>query len=192
MEDNVAHGENPFCCGKYTRDVAVARWAHRWAFCQAPSAQFCTTTEPRPKRASPNLVNSHPRMFRFRIASRQHDIELGQPSAPKISGFPSVATFIVRDPDHSFSIYPAFHKLSSRNLLYLEAELWELQREQDIMDIQDARTGDPDFFRSWKKLSTSREPRQLQRMDLIVRIRAKLKEYRRCPRLNKRCRTREC
>ena len=133
------------------------------------------------------------RMNNFRTPRAQRDIELGQPPPNiNINGFPSVSTFIAGDPDHSFSIYPAFHKLSSRNLLYLEAELWELQREQDVMDIQDARTGDPDFFRSWKKLSTSRDPRQMQRVDLIGRIRSKLKEYRKCFNLDNRRGDREC
>ncbi|KAH7372101.1 hypothetical protein BKA64DRAFT_262832 [Cadophora sp. MPI-SDFR-AT-0126] len=116
-------------------------------------------------------------MFGFCTSRAQSDIELGQPNFPNVEGFPSVASFIASDPDHSFSIFPGFHRLSSRNLLYLEAELWELQREQDVMDIRELRAGDPDYFRSWKKLSTSGEPRQLQRMELIGRIRTKLKEY---------------
>lgn len=120
------------------------------------------------------------KMFTLWHSRSQPDIELGQPGVPFINGFPSTASFIASDPDHSFSIYPAFHRLSSRNLLYLEAELWELQQEQDVMDIQDSR-GDLEelqYFRSWKRLSNSREPRQVQRMEMIGRIRTKLKEYR--------------
>lgn len=120
-------------------------------------------------------------MFSFRQSGQQaeRDIELGQRKVPFINGFPSTASFIASDPNHSFSVYPTFPTLSSRNLLYLEAELWELQQEQDAMDIIDSR-GNPDalqYFRSWKKLSTSQEPRQMQRMVLIGRIRGKLKEY---------------
>ncbi|KAL5325457.1 hypothetical protein ACEPPN_006582 [Leptodophora sp. 'Broadleaf-Isolate-01'] len=110
-------------------------------------------------------------MFSFRQSGQQaeRDIELGQRKVPFINGFPSTASFIASDPNHSFSVYPTFPTLSSRNLLYLEAELWELQQEQDAMDIIDSR-GNPDalqYFRSWKKLSTSQEPRQMQRMVLI-------------------------
>jgi len=70
--------------------------------------------------------------------------------------------------------------LSYRNLLYLEAELHELQKIQDDMDIEDSR-GDPNTlqcFRSWKLLRTSQDPRQRQRMEMIKTIRTKIKEYR--------------
>jgi hypothetical protein len=111
------------------------------------------------------------------------DIELGQVAQPPpvfINGFPSAAAFIASDLDHSFSIYNAFHKLSSRNLLYLEAEIFELQRQQDDLDMRDSR-GDPtaqQCFRSWKQLSNSRKPEHIESMELIVKIRTKLKEYR--------------
>ncbi|KAH9209295.1 hypothetical protein DL95DRAFT_466970 [Leptodontidium sp. 2 PMI_412] len=84
-------------------------------------------------------------MFSFRQLGQQaeRDIELGQRKVPFINGFPSTASFIASDPDHCFSVYLTFPKLSSRNLLYLEAELWELQQEQDAMDIIDSR-GNPD------------------------------------------------
>jgi hypothetical protein len=110
------------------------------------------------------------------------DIGLRQtiPQRDFINGFPSAAEFIANDPDHSFSIYPAFHRLGSRNLLYLEAELFELQKEQDEMDISDF-TSDPDTiqcFRSWTRLSNSSDPRHVQRMELIKKIRGALNEYR--------------
>lgn len=91
------------------------------------------------------------RLCPTRDTTKEVDIELGQPRRDFINGFPSAAQFIAGDPDHSFSIYPAFHLLSSRNLLYLEAELHELQKIQDDMDIEDSR-GDPNTlqcFRSW-------------------------------------------
>lgn len=108
------------------------------------------------------------------------DVELGQSRRHYINGFPSASAFIASDPDHGFSIYNAFHRLSSRNLLYLEAEIFELQKQQDDLDIRDSR-GDPDTiqcFRSWKKLSTSSDSCQLEQMALITKIRARLKEYR--------------
>jgi hypothetical protein len=114
-----------------------------------------------------------------RMSRRQPDIELGQ-QTPFINGYPSAAAFIASDPDHAFSIYNSFHRLSSRNLLYLEAELFELQKRQDDMDVRGSR-GDPDTlqcFRSWRKLSTSSDTYQVERMDLIMKIRTKLKEYR--------------
>jgi len=62
----------------------------------------------------------------------------------------------------------------------MEAEIFELQKQQDDLDIRDSR-GDPDTvqcFRSWKKLRSSTDPRQLERMALILKIRERLKEYR--------------
>lgn len=121
------------------------------------------------------------------------DIELGEPQPqqvplvvshkPFINGYPSASVFIASDPDQSFAIYLAFHRLSTRNLLYLEAELFELQKQQDdldIVDVRDAKT-DPDIlqnFRSWKMITTSSDTRQVKRVELIHRIRVVLKDYR--------------
>ena len=108
------------------------------------------------------------------------DVELGQPHRDFINGFPSASAFAARDPDHCFSIYNAFHRLTSRNLLYMEAEIFDLQKQQDDLDIRDSQ-GDLDTiqcFRSWKKLKSSTDPRQLEHMALITKIREKLKEYR--------------
>ncbi|KAE9364413.1 hypothetical protein N431DRAFT_519815 [Stipitochalara longipes BDJ] len=111
--------------------------------------------------------------------STQTDVELGQSHQDFMNGFPSASAFVASDPDHCFSIYNAFHRLSSRNLLYMEAEIFELQKQQDDLDIRDSR-GDPDTiqcFRSWKRLKTSTDPRQLEQMELIMKIKQKLKEY---------------
>jgi hypothetical protein len=120
------------------------------------------------------------RFWDFQRSGPPADIELGRPQRDLINGFPSASAFIASDPDHAFSIYNAFHRLSSRSLLYLEAEIFELQKQQDDLDVRDSR-GDPDTlqcFRSWKKLCTSSDPRQLEHMALIIKIRKKLKEYR--------------
>ncbi|KAF4634798.1 hypothetical protein G7Y89_g3322 [Cudoniella acicularis] len=126
-------------------------------------------------------------MFGFLKVRRQkdQDIELGQTTNRRdfINGFPSVAELIASEPDHSFSMYPAFNRLAARNILYLEAELFELQRLQDEMDARDFRgfQGQPDpdthqCFRSWRKMNS--DPRQRQRIELIHKIRVVLKEYR--------------
>lgn len=96
-----------------------------------------------------------------------------------IHGYPSAADFIASDPAHSFTVYKCFEPLSSRNLLYLEAE-FELEQEQDDLDISDSR-GDiaaRDFLRSWTKPKISTNPHQMSRLALIERIRSKIKEYR--------------
>jgi hypothetical protein len=109
------------------------------------------------------------------------EVELGLPQRPCIDGFPSAANFIAKDPDRSFSVYCAFHQLSSRNLLYMEAELYELQKQQQDADTLDFRTGGThaqECFRSWKLLSNSTNEEQKRRVALIHTIRSKLKDYR--------------
>jgi hypothetical protein len=122
-------------------------------------------------------------------ANPDPDLELGRAPRNFINGFPSVAAFIASDPDHSFFIYNAFHRLSSRNLLYLEAEILDLQKQQDDLDFRDSRR-DPDVqqcLRSWTKLRTSGDPDQVKRMELIEKIREKLKEYRKSSESDARC-----
>jgi len=114
------------------------------------------------------------------VVQSQPDPELGRRQLPFIKGTPSVANFIANELDYSVTVFPAFHRVSARNLLHLEAELHDLQKEQDDLDIQDSR-GDPDtlqYFRNLKKLSTSTDKRQMRRKALVVGIRAKIKEYR--------------
>jgi len=127
-----------------------------------------------------------------RCVNPDSDLELGQAPRDFINGFPSVAAFIARDPDHSFSVYNAFHRLSSRNLLYLEAEILELQKEQDDLDFRDSRR-DPDVqqcFRSWTRLKSGEDLEQAKRIELVEKIRAKLKEYRKSPKCTTQCLTR--
>src|SRR5450432_3443155 len=59
--------------------------------------------------------------------------------AKPINGFPRVADKIASDPDKTTTIYRRFDRLSARNLLYLEAELAELEALQDKQDDDDLR-----------------------------------------------------
>lgn len=116
------------------------------------------------------------------MATRQADVE-AKSARPQRVGFSSLAAYIADDKDKSISIYRAFQRLSSRNLLYLEAELLELELQQDYFDDQllqaDAET--QRWARSWKSLVTgSREnTKAQQRIDLIMKIRQVMKAYRR-------------
>lgn len=108
-------------------------------------------------------------------------IELGYTNGAKyINGFPGAASFIACNPEHSFAIYKAFHSLSARNLLHLEAELLELQQEQNDLDKLLA-LGNPttlECFRSWKVLKDSNDPQQDRRRKMNQNIQTKIKEYR--------------
>ena len=65
----------------------------------------------------------------------------------------------------------------------------DLQKQQDDLDFRDS-SRDPDVqqcFRSWTKLRTSGDPDQVKRMELIEKIREKLKEYRKSSESDARC-----
>ncbi|KAF8858694.1 hypothetical protein BDZ45DRAFT_390166 [Acephala macrosclerotiorum] len=113
------------------------------------------------------------------MASAGPSVELGQLPRQYVNGFPKVAAFIASDQDHSTSVYRSYHRLTSRNLLIIEAELFELERRQDELDEQDLR-GDfsaKKYARDWSVLSTSDDPRCIERRKLQAQIREKIKEY---------------
>ncbi len=114
----------------------------------------------------------------------QQDIEMRSPRKKSVNGYPSLAAFIASDKDHSTSIYRSYHRLTSRNLLYLEAELFELERQQDELDDKDFK-GDlkaKEYVRDWEMLSSDDDSRCIERRKLLIRVRAKIKEYRECNR----------
>jgi hypothetical protein len=115
------------------------------------------------------------------MAQEQSDAET-QHSKPRVfaNGYSTIADFVARDRERSTSIYRSYHRLTSRNLLYLEAELFELEKRHDELDEEDFR-GDltaRQYARDWSVLSTSDDPRCLERRKLLTTSRAKIKEYR--------------
>ncbi|KAL4943117.1 hypothetical protein BDV06DRAFT_190707, partial [Aspergillus oleicola] len=103
-----------------------------------------------------------------------------------VEGFPSLADFIASDHDHSTFIFKRFNRLSARNLLYLQSELAELEALQDEYDREDYRSLDPianhgrrdwTVFRNRAGNKSGNHPDDKKRMDLALKIRAKLKEY---------------
>jgi hypothetical protein len=119
------------------------------------------------------------------------DIELSSRELRPIGGFPSVADKIASDVDKTTTIYRRFDKLSARNILLLQAELAELERLQDRYDAEDRKQMDYvviDGRSDWREFvknaaETDRygkilHPREKEKMDLAIRIRGKLKEYR--------------
>ncbi|PMD36443.1 hypothetical protein L207DRAFT_636434 [Hyaloscypha variabilis F] len=114
------------------------------------------------------------------MAQRQPDIEM-QNARKKVivNGYPSLADFIAKDKERSTSIYRSYHRLTSRNLLYLEAELFDLEKRQDELDEQDLK-GDltsKQYAIDWSRLSTSDDERCVERRELLTMCRAKIKEY---------------
>lgn len=107
-------------------------------------------------------------------------------------GYAQYAAFIASDPDKSTTIYRRFKRLSARNLLYLESEVAELEQQLDVLDIsasdivdKAARREATNGAQDWTHLrdqfySNERavKARAKQHIELIMRIREKLKEYR--------------
>ncbi|RYP65485.1 hypothetical protein DL769_006308 [Monosporascus sp. CRB-8-3] len=107
---------------------------------------------------------------------------LGLPSDRK-EGFANVARWIALDADNETFVYRKFDELAARNLLYLQSELLVLEKQLNELDKNDANSenmGLKDAARTWETLvqqiDTGNEEMRV-RMDLIVMIRAKLKEY---------------
>lgn len=113
------------------------------------------------------------------------------PPATPLNGFPRVAQKLASDPDKTTTIFRRFDRLSARNLIYLEAELAELEAQQDTLDAADAksRSGEVrDCHTEWttfEQLASGRDsngdptnPGQAAKLELALKIRSKIKEYR--------------
>ena len=111
------------------------------------------------------------------------------------SGFPSVAQKISSDKDKTTTIYRRFDRLSARNLLLLQAELAELEAQQDRNDLEDVKRSRRNEDRivtagmnDWKEFVENAElqdqngcfihPREKEKLNLAIEIRRKLREDR--------------
>lgn len=113
------------------------------------------------------------------------------PSAKPIRGFPRVAEKLASDPDKTTTIFRRFDRLSARSLILQEAELAELEAELDRLDQEDdvSTSGEVrDCHTEWstfERLATGRDsngkptnPGQAAKLELALKIRSKIKEYR--------------
>jgi hypothetical protein len=126
------------------------------------------------------------------------NIELSRPKP--INGFPRVASKIASDPDKTTTIYRRFDRLSARNLLFLEAELAELEALQDQQDAADLNSADSTTISchsDWSKFESCANKKdgdgnllhqsQAEKMELALKIKEKLKEYRRTSHATRSC-----
>ena len=115
------------------------------------------------------------------------DVELGHSStaAPtrlpaRLEGYPSFAHFIARDGDAA--IFRKYAQLSSRNLLYLQSELHDLDEQLRQLDGEDAKDIDNEeaekAAREWRYYSDPGNARAGQHRVLQEKIKLKLKVYR--------------
>jgi hypothetical protein len=99
---------------------------------------------------------------------------------PPFSGYATFSSFVASDPE--LSIFRGFQQLGSRNLLYLQSELLELENQLREFDQDDAQKADLDVMLSskcWEVCSAraQEQPREAERMEVICRIRKLTKEY---------------
>src|SRR6187549_1354832 len=99
----------------------------------------------------------------------------------RLQGYPSFAEFIASDRDKSTVVFRRFDRLSSRNLLYLQSELSELEAQLDALDERDRKGGTEvkQFARNWEE--ARKNGGEKERVELVVKIREKLKEYSQYP-----------
>ena len=111
------------------------------------------------------------------------DVEKGSIN-DRTNGYASLASFIARDPDNETYIYRKFDELSARNLLYLQSELLYLEVRLKRLDDEVRGSDDPDMHdaaRTWEEFTRQLElgdPKAKEKMDLIIKLRSKIKEYR--------------
>jgi len=114
------------------------------------------------------------------------DIELAPRKAGN-RGFALVASKLNSDDDKTTTIYRRFDGLSARNLLFYEAELAELEEQQEKLDAEDRDSKDKASIEcqsDWNKFSEAAKRgdvangREQRKMDLAINIRELLEKYR--------------
>lgn len=107
------------------------------------------------------------------------DLEAMSTAPSHLEGYPSFSNFIAKDKDAA--IYRKFENLSSRNLLYLQSELHDLERQLEIVDHEDAKNIDNEraqgAARHWTHFSIDSDNQAVARRTLQETIRVKIKEY---------------
>ncbi|OCL02415.1 hypothetical protein AOQ84DRAFT_423003 [Glonium stellatum] len=125
--------------------------------------------------------------FGFKL-SQAADSDQSPPTQKKyLEGFPSVSALLSSDPD--LQVYRRFNSLASRNLLYLQAEILDLEarlEELDAADLEAANVEDSEWMevklsaRCWEAFTEkveNGEEREVERIRLIRQIRERLAEY---------------
>lgn len=108
-----------------------------------------------------------------------------RPTAPSSEGFIGLAAKIAADPDKSTTIYRRFDALSARNLLFYQAELAELEEEQNQYDKEDQKAADQlnqesiECQHDWETFAhrAKDDGRERSKMELAMKIRITLEKY---------------
>ncbi|OCK75096.1 hypothetical protein K432DRAFT_309310 [Lepidopterella palustris CBS 459.81] len=121
--------------------------------------------------------------------SQAPDVELSPPQPAKryLEGFPSLSALLASDPD--LQVFRRFDRLASRNLLYLQAEILDLEARLDEFDAADLEVAAAEesgwievtlSARCWEVFAEKAnlgEERESERMKLVLQIRERLAEY---------------
>ncbi|KAF2186251.1 hypothetical protein K469DRAFT_706921 [Zopfia rhizophila CBS 207.26] len=95
-----------------------------------------------------------------------------------VTGYPKLAGQMGRLPETA--MFRTFASLNARNLLYLQAELIALEKkliEREAADSNDEKGMKSQYALDWFWLSQSQDDGETEQLDLIMKLRRKLKEY---------------
>lgn len=101
-------------------------------------------------------------------------------SSIKHTGHLGFSNFVASDDE--LPIFKQFRVLGSRNLLYLQSTMLELEQRLEELDEQDTKEVNMDILLStacWETFSAKAKefPREAERMEVINRIRIVTKDY---------------
>ena len=108
------------------------------------------------------------------------DLEAMSTAPSHLEGYPTFAAFIAKDKDAA--IYRRFENLSARNLLYLQSELHDLERQLEDIDREDAKDIENELAQRaathWTHYEQDSNEQAQRRRKLQRTIKEKIKEYR--------------
>ncbi|KAH7395134.1 hypothetical protein DE146DRAFT_697131 [Phaeosphaeria sp. MPI-PUGE-AT-0046c] len=110
---------------------------------------------------------------------RQPDLELGRLR----DGYPALASWIARDPDHETFIFKKFQTLAARNILHLQAQLLALQHEINGLDEELRTSTDLEARQSLRRWETFMERSKIassienKLLGKLAELKMLLKEY---------------
>lgn len=115
-----------------------------------------------------------------------NDIEMGNKAVPQSAGYAQWASLLASDPDSETFVFRKFNELSALNILFLQSEMFEIESQLKGMDQEAIKNGDMSqlkAIRQWETIVTQcNEPQGFlntkRKMDLILKLRFKIKEYR--------------
>lgn len=100
------------------------------------------------------------------------------PFRDTVIGYPKLAAKIAVQPEAA--IYRRFGALNAQNLLYLQAELVDLEerlKDQQGLDNNDSTGTKSKYAKNWFSLQDSAVDGDTEQLDLVMKIREVLKEY---------------